>query len=80
MTAHKLLEEALEQIDKLSDAEFSALTAEIIAESSVIQDNNQPITSSLIIAQSYNRKLLTTLYSCLSEGVAANDANLAEAA
>ena len=44
MTQQKLLEEALKRINSLSDKEFSAITAEIIAESSVTNHNNiQPL-------------------------------------
>lgn len=42
MTQQSLLEEALKRIDSLSDKEFSAITTEIITESSVTNHDIQP--------------------------------------
>lgn len=80
MTQQKLLEEALKRIDSLSDEEFSSLTAEIIAESSVTKGKTQPEPYSMVIESNYHRMLPTSSYTCLEEDVGANDINLAEAA
>jgi len=74
------MEEALKQISKLSDEEFSRITAEIISESSVKEDKTQPALRSLIVESNYHRKPDARQYTCLEDRVAANDTNLSEAA